>query len=293
VPEGRSSTIVHSYMAHHQGMILAAIGNALCGKALIRRVHADARLRSVELLLHERIPSERPTELMPRLERPARHARPPVTPPAPWSPVGPPGTAIHLLGNGRLSSFVSDGGAGGLHWHGTAITRWTPDPTIESQGLFFYLKDEETGDQWPAVSSAPGRQGLDTLVRFHAHRAEFHRRDFGIGLGMEVAIVPGDDVEIRRFALVNESDRPRSLTITSYAEIVLGDARDDARHPAFSKLFVRSEWLESHRALLFSRRPRSPQERPPVLLHRLVADAPSVQLLGYETDRRTCAAGRA
>jgi hypothetical protein len=30
VPEGHSLSLVRAYMAHHQGMILAAIGNAFC-----------------------------------------------------------------------------------------------------------------------------------------------------------------------------------------------------------------------------------------------------------------------
>jgi len=54
VPEGRRFTPVTSYMAHHQGMILAALDNALCDGALVRRMRADPRVRSVELLLPPR-----------------------------------------------------------------------------------------------------------------------------------------------------------------------------------------------------------------------------------------------
>jgi cyclic beta-1,2-glucan glucanotransferase len=289
VPEGRRFTRVSSYMAHHQGMILAALDNALCDGALLRRMHADPRVHSVELLLHERVPTERPPELSPPAEAPLARTHGALLPlPPPWSPArGPRGTALQLLGNGRLSSAITDSGAGGLRWQGYALTRWTPDPSRETQGIWFYVKDEENGQQWSATPGADRGQDGDDSVVFQPHLVEFHRRDHGIGLRMEVSVAPADDVEIRRFTIVNETDRARILTLTSYAEVVLASPSDDERHPAFSKLFVRSEWAEAVAGLLFTRRPRDPEERPPVLLHRLLADAPSVRLVGFETDRAT------
>jgi cyclic beta-1,2-glucan synthetase len=287
VPEGRRVSLVMSYMAHHQGMILSALDNALCDDALRRRMHADSRVRLVELLLHERIPSERPPELLSRDERPDGRPRALQLPPLhSWFPAGAPGSALHLLGNGRLSSSITDSGTGGLFWHDYALTRWVPDPTRETQGLCFYVKDEETGEQWPAVSRRSNDSDGDGSVIFHPHLADFQRRHRGIMLRMEVAVVPADDLEIRRFTLTNESSRARTITLTSYAEVVLALARDDARHPAFSKLFIRSEWIERRGGLIFTRRPKTPAERPPVLFHRLVAEAPGIDLIGYETDRR-------
>src|SRR3546814_8689330 len=85
-------------------------------------------------------------------------------------------------------------------------------------------------------------------------------------------IAHGDDLEIRRLSLVNDEDRPRIIEITSYAEIVLAPAQDAARHPAFSKLFVGAEALPGGDGLLFTRRPRNPAEKPPVMLHRVIGD---------------------
>ena len=81
---------VRSYMAHHQGMILAALDNALCDDALVRRVHADRRVRAVELLLHERVPREVPAGDRPRDERGQRRRRAAraVRRAEPWTPVG-------------------------------------------------------------------------------------------------------------------------------------------------------------------------------------------------------------
>ena len=90
---------------------------------------------------------------------------------------------------------------------------------------------------------------------FHAHMAEIRHRVGTISLTQRLCVAPDDDVEIRQVTLANESGRRRRLEITSYAEVVLGDEAADRRHPAFSKLFVESEYLPELHALLFHRRP--------------------------------------
>ncbi len=54
--EGERGVIVRAYMAHHQGMAFLSLANLLHGNSIQRRFHADARVRAVEPLLHERIP---------------------------------------------------------------------------------------------------------------------------------------------------------------------------------------------------------------------------------------------
>ena len=56
LPGSSEHAIVKSYMAHHQGMILLAACNYLLKDAMVQRFHADERIRSVELLLQEKIP---------------------------------------------------------------------------------------------------------------------------------------------------------------------------------------------------------------------------------------------
>lgn len=287
VPAGRRFAVVRSHMAHHQGMILAAIGNALCDQALVRRFHADPRVRAVELLLDERLPRDLvPAPLRP--EPPPRPARPrPAVPaPGPWVPAGPPTVPrLHALGNGRLADWISDGGGGGLRWRDCALTRWIPDATRDADGLWIYVRDVESDAVW-SVTRQPAQTAADEAgVVFHPHLAEFHRRAHGIAIGMEVGVAAADDVEIRRLTIVNESGRPRVLTLTSYGEVVLAPPRDDERHPAFSKLSVYSQHLPALDALLFSRRPRDPRQAPPLLLHRFIGDDPAWRCRGFEADR--------
>ena len=60
LPKGKRSVVVRSYMAHHQGMSLVALANALLADAMTRRFQAEPMVRAVDLLLEERVPSDAP-----------------------------------------------------------------------------------------------------------------------------------------------------------------------------------------------------------------------------------------
>ncbi|WP_374615045.1 GH36-type glycosyl hydrolase domain-containing protein [Sphingorhabdus sp.] len=280
--------IVNAYMAHHQGMILCAIGNALCNDILVERFERDPRMRVVSLLLNERVPIELPSEIE-RIEEFGMDSRSFAGPPPiePWVPA--PGTAasqLHLMGNGSLSSWVAGSGCGGLRWRQNALTRFIPDPTQRDQGTWIYVRDEHSGAIWSATRNPTISRPDEEDILFHAHMAEFRRRDHDIRLKLEVSVAVGDDVEIRRLTLVNESGRQRVLRLTSYGEVVLSPPLNDERHPAFNKLFVQSEHLPGLGGVLFSRRARNPDESPPVLLHYIVDPGTPAGKIRFESDRR-------
>src|SRR6185369_6318211 len=54
VPAGESMAVVRAYMAHHQGMTITAIADALHDGAMRARFHAEPIIRATELLLQER-----------------------------------------------------------------------------------------------------------------------------------------------------------------------------------------------------------------------------------------------
>ena len=100
VAAGRSFTAIQAHMAHHQGMIMTAVGNVLTDDALVRRFDADMRVRSASLLLQERIPWELPPVAVSTEEPAEMPARRRTIAPAPvtWTPHGGPTVPkIHLL----------------------------------------------------------------------------------------------------------------------------------------------------------------------------------------------------
>src|SRR5690606_15347138 len=114
---------------------------------------------------------------------------------APWEPpLAAAGPQLALLGNGRMSSWVSESGGGGLRWRRSALTRFVPDSTRDADGVWFYVADEESGALWSATCRPSSTPPEEYRVLFHPHLAEFHRRDQGIALQLEVAVAPADDL---------------------------------------------------------------------------------------------------
>jgi len=291
---GETHAIVRSYMAHHQGMILLALVNYLHHNVMVRRFHADPLVRSVEMLLQEKVPYDVPLELVQpedarTTQREPAH-RQVVAPP--WSvPVQSPAPQVHFLSNGRYGVLITSAGAGYSCWQDTEsassidLTRWRADTTREDWGTWVYLQDTESGDLWSAAYQPTAAPPESQDVQFYAHMAEFRRSDHGIGLTMDITIAPDDDVEIRRISLTNHTDRVRHIALTSYGEIILAPQAADARHPAFNKMFVESEYLPETNALLFRRRPRSVSEEPIYLAHSAVVSPGHKTTGAHETDR--------
>ena len=124
-------------MAHHQGMTVIAIADALHDGAMRRRFHAEPMIQATELLLQERMPrdvaiSEPKTEaadavasvgeLMSATQRrfDTAHAASPRT---------------HLLSNGSYAVMITAAGSGYSRWRDIAVTRWKEDVTLRWLGL--------------------------------------------------------------------------------------------------------------------------------------------------------------
>ncbi len=161
LPEGASVAIVKSYMAHHQGMALVALGNVLNDGAMVERFHADPIVEATELLLQERMPRDvlvaRPRAEEVKSAADVRDLVPPVL-----RRFTSPHDAIprtHLLSNGRYAVMVTAAGSGYSRWRDMAVTRWREDVTRDSWGSYLFLRDMHTGAVWSAGHQPSGSGG--------------------------------------------------------------------------------------------------------------------------------------
>jgi cyclic beta-1,2-glucan synthetase len=275
-----------TYMAHHQGMTLLALDNALHGSPMQARFHSDPRVRAAELLLQERLPHLVPLK-NPPIEK-AEHV--------PWTrqPVAPqfrryitPHTLsprTHLLSNGSYAVMLTNAGGGYSRRQSLAMTRWREDFTTDAWGSFIYVRDLENGDVWSTTYHPTRREPDEYEATFAADRATFRRVDGQIEIRTEIVVSPEDDVELRRVSVTNHGTAARSLELTSYAEVVLTSGDADLAHPAFSNLFVETIAVPERDALLCARRPRTGTAR--LYLFHVVSGRGSVGgTTEYETDR--------
>jgi cyclic beta-1,2-glucan synthetase len=287
LPEKQTVAVVHAYMAHHQGMSLVAFTNVLHDGVMQARFHAEPRVQATELLLQERTPRNvlvaRPRVEEVRAVANIRDLVPPILRrfTSPHDPI--PG--IHLLSNGRYAVMVTTAGSGYSGWRDLAVTRWREDRTRDARGTYVFLRDARSGQVWSAAYQPSGVEPDTYEVAFSEDHVEIRRRDGVIGTTLEVVVSPEHDAEVRRVSVTNLGVQSRDIELTSYAEIVLAPPAADMAHPAFSNLFVRTEFAPELGALLATRRPRSPHEPQIWAAHVVIAEGETVGDLQYETDR--------
>ncbi|WP_426701547.1 GH36-type glycosyl hydrolase domain-containing protein [Rhodanobacter sp. Col0626] len=191
-----------------------------------------------------------------------------------------------LLSNGRYSVMLSANGSGFSHWCGLAVTRWREDPTADGWGSYLMLRDEDSGEVWSASQQPYGTRAPDDSVAFDAGCASFGRRHHSVHSVLDVAVAGDADIELRRLVLSNHGDRTRTLSLTSYAELVIGPIGADNAHPAFSKMFVQTEWEAATDMLLATRRRRDSSEPEVWAAHALqMMGQSAADAVEHETDR--------
>ena len=287
LPEGETVAVIHCYMAHHQGMTLIALANALYDGAMRVRFHAEPIVQATELLLQERTPRD-VDAIRPREEevKAAAYVRELVA--SSSRRFASPHQATvqtQLLSNGRYAVMMTAAGSGYSRCGDLAITRWHEDPTCDCWGSYIFLRDADTGAVWSAGYQPSGVEPDTYDASFFEDRVEISRRDGTITTRLEVAVSPEDDAEVRRVTLTNSGSRTREIELTSYAEIVLAPDVADAAHPAFSNLFVQTEFVAGAGTLLATRRRGSPDEPEVWAAHLVVAEGDVFSGVQFETDR--------
>jgi cyclic beta-1,2-glucan synthetase len=284
---GQSFAVVRAYMAHHQGMTIVALANTLLDGRMRKRFHADPRIKATELLLQERTPRDVAVAITRVAETGRGTAQDAVIGSLPRSLHTPHHATprTRLLSNGRYAVMLTAAGSGYSRWNDLAVTRWRSDVTCDAWGSYVFLSDADSGKTWSAGYQPSGVEPDDYEVSFREARAEFIRRDGDLTTTMDVVVSAECDAEVRRVSVANLGDRTRTIEVTSYAEIVLAPPAADDAHPAFSKLFVQTEFDAAIGALLATRRRRSPSEPEAWAAHLVVAEGESHDKLQFETDR--------
>jgi cyclic beta-1,2-glucan synthetase len=104
------------------------------------------------------------------------------------------------------------------------LTQWSNDPVCDPSGEALYIRDEETFDLW-SPTAQPIRDNGRYVARHGFGYSRFSHRAHGIESDLLSYVPLADPIRISRLTLTNHSSRPRRLSVTSYAEWVLGTLR--------------------------------------------------------------------
>ena len=270
IPENEEYMLVKSHMAHHQGMTMAAICNALCGGALTRYFRQLPQVEAYALLLEERAPGRKAIRSLSRVRRqpPKRQERGDAQR-APDAGVFPRETQI--LAGGGMTYATDARGNGFLAANGLALTARAGDPFLE-QGPRVYL----------CAQGAPESIGACGKPWFARGRAVYTLERDGLRAEMTCFVSPLDGAAMQLIEVCNRTDAPLRAALGSFIDVCIAPQAEFEAHPAFQRLLIETRALDDG-LLLARRRVRSAEERYPLVCH--FAGAEGEAEFHYETDR--------
>jgi len=284
----RPYSLVQSFMAHHQGMIMASINNCVNGNILQKRFHAEAMVKATSVLLEETnsavlislarhgysINIEREDYEEEKLE--SRFCNT-ITPQVP---------VAHVLSNNHYLLMLTSGGQGFSSCDDVMLNTWRPECTGLSYGNFVYIRNLESDLIWSNTYHPTFTRPDTYQAVFASDKVEYHRKDGLIHTDTEITISPIENFEIRKVTLTNHSDRDQSFELTSYMEVIDDSHVAEAMHPAFSKLFLEMEFVADRNLLIASRRSRSEEDTFGQVMHMVISDAKFARTAEFEIDRK-------
>jgi cyclic beta-1,2-glucan synthetase len=147
------------------------------------------------------------------------HLRPGQHTPHPW---------VNVIANPQFGFLVSEAGSG-CTWAENSgenrLTPWHNDPVTDLPGEAIYLRDEETGQVWSPTPMPAGDETVH-VIRHGAGYSIFESQSHGLNQNLRLFVAPDAPVKIAHLRLKNIWECPRRITVTYYAEWVLGTTRD-------------------------------------------------------------------
>ena len=249
---GKKKRIVKSYMAHHQGMIIASIFNCLYEGKMQTLFHSNTCVKATEMLLKEKVPprnillnlGEKQPEEQPFADEihAARSFKNYMTYPE-----------AHFLSNGSYTTMLTQYGTGCSMYQGIMINRWYHDSLRRAPGIHVYIKDTATGAVWSAALLPTCVMSKEQRTVFEPHKVTFYREVGPIETTLEICVSPESDMEIRSLNIKNNSDEDAALAVYCAYTPALCSERDFKAHPAFAELFVQT--LTDHeKGTIYARR---------------------------------------
>lgn len=274
--QGQPMRIVRSHMAHHQGMILCAICNALEENYIAMLFSSLPRAQAYRLLLEER-----PGRGRGLVRHPLRRTvREPAASAADMQRTADPlrfPIDAHLLHGAGTTWLIDAQGSGYLSRNGVMLTRFHESCHLPS-GMRLYLRDSQSGSYWNITDPS-----LTNTVTFETAQAVFTHERFQVETTLRLFVNPLDGAALACITLKNQSPMERMMEVCSYLEPALASQRDDEAHPAFQNLFIRTERMQRC-GVQALRRSREPEEAPRRLWHMMATNA-TLTMVRVQTDR--------
>ncbi len=252
---GGKEGVVKSHMAHHVGMSIGGIANALLEGRLQKLFLSDEIMGRAEELLEEKFMSG---EKIVDIEK-LRDKKQPQEQPDESSTFSVLRPEINIIANRKLSVFLTDTGLYTGKYKGRSTAVKSPDFLTRPKGMFFGIRDKN--NQIPIFITQYGNGGAqERSVSFCENSSEYFVNTPALRCGMKVSLFGENAAEIREFAVENLDPAEKTINLAAYIEPCLMDENAYSAHPAFADLFMKTEYDEKENVVIAHRKSRDSDE---------------------------------
>jgi len=184
------------------------------------------------------------------------------------------------LGDEHYSCTVMPDGRSLSRYGDWWLHPWSDDPLTAGDGVCVYIRDVHSHRAVALAGTRLDGQSVPVALNAQARSVDYAVESDRLHAQMRLEVDSALHTERRVIQIAHHDAVEREFEITVAMEVALAKGADFRAHPAFSKLFVQTQFDPQSRALSATRRARQPSERHSRLV--LSIDGP---VHGYETDR--------
>lgn len=229
-------TIVKTYMAHHQALILLSINNFLNDNILQQRFNEDPEIKSAQILLQEKVP-ERVIFTKEKKEK-IKFTKYKDYEDYSERVIHKDEGNVNILSGDNYTLLINDRGEGYSETDGILITKNNEVCKISN---CIFIKDKNKKKSFsntlkPLENEVPDEYN----VSFSPAICKFYRRDGNIETITRIVVSSEDRVELRQLEIRNIGEEEVNLDVISYQEPIITDKNSDIVHPVYNSLFLRA-----------------------------------------------------
>lgn len=280
VEKEKQASIVKTYMAHHQGLILLSINNLFNNNILQKRFIRNPEINAVNVLLQERMPetaiiTKENKEKVEKLKYVDYEDYIKDT----YKKIDERLIRGNVIANEDYLIAMNQKGEGVSIYKNKFINRFKNTDDYP-QGIFFNIKNIKSKKIW----TSNYKENNKYQISFMPDKIEQEMINDNIKTKIETIIAPDEPVEIRQVTLENLGNEEEILEITSYFEPVLSSKEQDYAHPAFNNLFLIFGFDYETNSIVVKRKRRDEKEEELYMCANLSTHSEIIGDLEYEID---------
>ncbi len=280
VEKGQKASVVKTYMAHHQSLILLAINNLFNNNILQKRFIENPEIEATQILLQERMPEKAilTKENKEKVEKPKYVDYENYTQET-YKKIDERLIRGNVISSDDYLVAMNQIGEGVSIYKNKIINKFKNTDDYP-QGIFFNIKNIKSKKIWNSNNIGNNKY----QISFMPDKIEQEMLTDNIKTKIETIIAPDEPVEIRKVTLENLGNEEEILEVTSHFKPVLSNKEKDYAHPAFNNLFLMFDFDSETNSIIVKRKKREKDEQELYMAVNLSTQSETIGDLEYEID---------